>query len=160
MIALTHTPVKVCSFRGAKYKPSGVQRLRLCLKSLSFRQLNSPVVRLLIIVVTPSLAALGSDHRTSELYIFVINFAGITQHFRCPQVSPTTTKSFKNAELSGLRPEPRWGAQSAPQTPSSRDAAGEARCDAFGVTWKCLRGGDKSTGAEGGRKFLSTPLPL
>ena len=109
MIALTHTPVKVCSFRGAKYKPSGVQRLRLCLKSLSFRQLNSPVVRLLIIVVTPSLAALGSDHRTSELYIFVINFAGITQHFRCPQVSPTTIKSFKYAELSGLRPEPHWG---------------------------------------------------
>ena len=118
MIALTHRPVKVGSFRGAKYKPSGVQRLRLCLKSLSFRQLNSPVVRLLIIVVTPSLAALGSDHRTSELYIFVINFAGITQHFRCPQVSPTTTKSFKNAELSGLRPEPRWGLRAPPRPPA------------------------------------------
>ena len=134
MIALTHTPVKVCSFRGAKYKPSGVQRLRLCLKSLSFRQLNSPVVRLLIIVVTPSLAALGSDHRTSELYIFVINFAGIVHHLdalRCLLRLPNRSKTLS---FRGSAPNPAGGLRAPPRPPAVTAAAGVARGDAYGVT--------------------------
>ena len=61
----------------------------------------------------------------------------ITHHLICPQaqVSPTAFKLPEIAELSGLRPEPRWGAKSAPQTPSSGAAAGVARCAAFGVTF-------------------------
>ena len=67
-------------------------------------------------------------------------------------MSPTTTKLLKIAELSGLRPEPRWGAKTAPQTPSSRAAASVARCAAFGVT---LLGQKKIHGI-----FLGTLAPL
>lgn len=63
------------------------------------------------------LAALGSDHRTSELYIFVINFAGIVQHFRFPQVSPTTTKSFKTLSFRGCAPNPAGGLKAPPRPP-------------------------------------------
>ena len=49
-------------------------------------------------------------------YFICLHFG---QHFQCPQVSPVPPYLPNIAELSGLRPEPRWGAQSAPQTPSS-----------------------------------------
>ena len=62
---------------------------------------------------------------------FVINSACITHHFRCPQMSQTALKSLEIAELSGLRLEPRWGAQGAPRPPALRAAAGVARSDAW-----------------------------
>ena len=40
--------------------------------------------------------------------------------FRCLQLASKASESIKYRELSGLRPEPRWGAQIAPQTPKSR----------------------------------------
>ena len=42
-----------------------------------------------------------------------------------------SNKAFSN---SNSCPGPRWVAQTAPQTPSSRAAAGVAKCNAFGVT--------------------------
>ena len=62
---------------------------------------------------------------------FGLNFVCITHHLICPQVSQTALKAPEIAELSGLCPEPRWGPKTASQTPSSRAAAGVARCDAF-----------------------------
>ena len=63
--------------------------------------------------------AIARAARKSGSDLFGQSLACIIHHFIRPQVSPTAFKSLKIAELSGLRPEPRRGAQAAPQTPTS-----------------------------------------
>ena len=49
-------------------------------------------------------------------------------------MSQTALKLLKIADLSGLRPEPRWGPQSAHRPLALRAANGVATCDALGLT--------------------------